>query len=120
MSGQDISLKNIKPENTLGSKFYFEITNVSDSIRVYSVSLEEWADTKGWYEIKGDVFNYATAKRTKVFKITVNSTTKHFFYPSKLIKSTNRHNKYRLKVSYGKAFNNKSMTIYSQAFIFKN
>src|SRR5687768_7080625 len=49
MSGQQISLKNVKLENILRAKFYFEVANSSDSIKVYSVSLEKCGDDNSWY-----------------------------------------------------------------------
>lgn len=119
MEGQSISLKSVKSENIARAKFYFEVTNSSDTIKVYSVSLEKQETDNNWQEIKGDVFNTTPTKKTRTFKITGNSATKHFFYPSKIIGSNYKHRKYRLKIRYGNDFNNKTLTLYSDSFIFK-
>lgn len=119
MNGQDISLKNIKPENTVGAKFYFEVTNSSNAIKMYSVSLEKYGNDNSWHEIKGDVFNTTPTKKTRTFRITGNNTAKHSFDPAKIIGSTYAHSKYRLKIRYGNDFNDKALTVYSDSFIFK-
>ena len=68
MTGQDISLKKIKTENIFKAQFYFEMTNCSNAIKVYSVSLESCGNDNNWHEIKGDVFNNTATKKTRTFK----------------------------------------------------
>lgn len=119
MEGQSIYIKNVKPENIARAKFNFEVTNSSDTIKVYTVSLEKQETDNNWHEIKGDVFNTTPTKKTRTFRITGNGSVKHFFYPSKIIGNNYKHRKYRLKIKYGNDFNDKTLILYSDSFVFK-
>jgi hypothetical protein len=120
MPGQDLAFRNVSYENALSGKFKFQVSNISDSNKTYSVAMEKLDETHKWKEVRGDVFNYSATKKTRIFNISPKNTNSHYFLPHQCISKAG-NGKYRFKLTYGYKDdgNGKTMVNYSIDFVFK-
>lgn len=121
MSAQALVVKNVKPVQKVNARFDFDLSNISDSVREYTVTLEQYLEKQDqWSEIIVDVFNPVTYTSKRVYTIGGKKTETRYFYLAKTpdkIKKDLPGSRCRLKITaYVQKTKERS---YSEPFIFK-